>query len=829
MKSQKRLVILDTHAILHRAYHALPDFSSSKGEPTGALYGLISMLVRIIADLKPDYIVAAFDLPGPTYRHVAYEKYKAQRPQAEDDLVAQIKRSRDVLDAFGIPRYECPGFEADDVIGTIVEELSVNNAKKNKDKKETEGVDIVIASGDMDTLQLVDDKRVQVFMPKKGLSETVLYDEKGVEEKYGFGPKLVPDYKGLRGDPSDNIPGVLGVGDKTATVLIATLGSIDEIYKALKKDPKKAVAAGVKEGMIKKLLEQEEMARFSKMLAEIRRDAPIDFKLPEKEWRAAVDPERVLAMLAEFDFRSLMPRVKDMLSGGSGSDSNGNSSQKVLGSPSPAVTADFGPDFSQEVSVSADTNQNIPEEELEKAQLAVWVLDSGVTKPTFEDVCRVGKSDDFNTAFKNLLQEIKEKELSFVYEKIELPLVPVLRRMERRGVKIDKAFLKQLSGDYGKELANIAGRIYAAAGSEFNISSPKQLGVVLFDTLGLAAKNQKKTAGGQRSTRESELEKLKDAHPIVADILAYRELSKLLSTYINAIPELLDGEDRLHTHFIQAGTTTGRIASQDPNLQNIPIKTDLGRAIRRAFVASPGMRLVSFDYSQIELRIAALLSGDEALTDIFKNGRDVHREVAARVFHVGVEEVTSTQRRAAKVINFGILYGMGVNALREALGSTRAEAQEFYDQYFAAFPRLAEYIEEVKADAAREGFTKTLFGRRRYFEGIHSSIPYVRASAERMAINAPMQGTQADLVKLAMIEINEWLAKENLLEEVHLLLTVHDELVFEVVEKNISHCAPMFKKIMESILPEKERHGIPITVEGKSGPNWEEMEPLPAN
>ena len=392
--------------------------------------------------------------------------------------------------------------------------------------------------------------------------------------------------------------------------------------------------------------------------------------------------------------------------------------------------------------------------------------------------------------------------------------------------KLTERFLKQLSGDYSTELANIAARIYAAAGSEFNINSPKQLGTVLFETLGLAAKNQKKTAGGARSTRESELEEVRGAHPVIAEILAYRELAKLLSTYINAIPGLLDEDDRLHTHFIQAGTTTGRLASQDPNLQNIPIKTDLGRAIRRAFVASPGMQLISFDYSQIELRIAALLSQDEALTEIFKDGRDVHREVAARVFHVRPEDVSYDQRRAAKVINFGILYGMGVNALRESLGSTRAEAQEFYEQYFAAFPRLAQYLEEVKADAARLGYTQTLFGRRRYFEGIHSSIPYVRAAAERMAINAPMQGTQADIIKLAMIEIDEWLEKEHLRDAAHLLLTVHDELVFEVPAEHISRCASAFKKIMESVVPEGDRRGIPIIVEGKQGTNWEEMESL---
>jgi DNA polymerase I len=806
MTPKKRLVILDTHAILHRAYHALPDFSSSKGEPTGALYGLISMLVRIVGDLKPDYIVAAFDLPGPTYRHVAYEKYKAQRPETDNDLISQIKRSRDVLDAFGVARYECVGFEADDVIGTVVEEL-----KHRKD------LDLIIASGDMDTLQLVNDTHVRVFTLKKGLTETVLYDEKGVEEKYGFGPTLVPDYKGLRGDPSDNIPGVLGVGDKTASTLISTFGSLDAIYKMLKKSPEKAAYVGVKEGMVKKLLDQEEMARFSKMLAVIRRDAPIDFTLPKEEWRAGVSSERVLGMLSEFDFRSLVPRVMTLL--------NGDSHTVVADSSLNEGESDAAQGGLEEI------NNTVPQEKLRAAELAVWVLDSGITQPSIEDVYRVGKSNDFEMALKNLLADIKEKDLSFVYEKIEIPLMPLLRKMEQRGVKIDQPFLKKLSGDYRTELEKIAARIYQVAGAEFNLNSPKQLGTILFDTLGLAAKNQKKTAGGARSTRESELEKLKDAHPIVADILAYRELQKLLSTYIDTIPTLLDSESRLHTHFIQSGTTTGRIASQNPNLQNIPIKTELGRAIRHAFVASPGMQLLSFDYSQIELRIAAFLSDDEGLGEIFKTGRDVHREVAARVFRVQTEDVSYDQRRRAKVINFGILYGMGVNALRDALSregqsSTRAEAQEFYDQYFVAFPQLARYIEEVKQDASRLGYTRTHFGRRRYFEGIHSSIPYVRASAERMAVNAPIQGSQADIVKLAMIEIDQWMEKENIQDDAHLLLTVHDELVFEVTEKKMGECARAFKKIMEAVVPEKEMHGIPLMVEGKSGPNWGQMEPL---
>jgi DNA polymerase-1 len=799
--AKKRLVILDTHAILHRAYHALPDFSSSKGVPTGALYGLLTMVLRIATELGPDHIVAAFDLPGPTFRDAVYAKYKATRSETDGALIEQIKRAREVLGALGLPLYDAESFEADDVIGTLVEQ-----AKKDKN------IEVIIASGDMDTLQLVEGERVKVFTLKKGLSDTVLYDERKVMERYGFGPQSIPDYKGLRGDPSDNIPGVKGVGEKTASILIAEFGTIEEMYKALKKDPEKLLALGVKQGMIDKLDEQKEEAQFSKMLAEIRRDAPVKLVLPKKTWRETADGGKVLDMLNEFEFRSLVPRVKQILGGGDGA-----APKKVLGSPvQPEAAGQSGQ------TIFSDSPAP-PPADAERAKLAVWVLDSNLTEPTLEDVSRLGKSSDFDEAFANLKKQIKERELDFVYNEIELPLSPVLRRMETRGITIDKKFLGTLSKDYHKEADTIAKRIYKAAGVEFNIGSPKQLGEILFDKLGLASKNQKKTAGGARSTRESELLKLKSLHPIIEDILAYREVQKLLSTYIDPIPTLLDSENRLHTTYIQTGSATGRVASQNPNLQNIPIKTELGRAIRHGFVASAGMKLVSFDYSQVELRIAAFLSGDEALAEIFRNGRDVHTEVASRVFHVKDSEVTAEMRRRAKVINFGILYGMGVTSLQQALGTKRAEAQEFYNQYFEAFPRLSAYMDETIGTAAKKGYTQTYFGRRRYFDGIKSPIPYVKAAAERMALNAPFQGTAADLFKLATIKVDAYLQESKV---GHLLLQVHDELVFEVYDDKVKEAAPTLRALMEGVVSEKERNGIPFLVEGKVGDDWGEMQKI---
>jgi len=791
---KKRIVLLDTHAILHRAYHAMPDFSSSKGVPTGALYGLISMLVRILLELKPDYIAAAFDLPKPTYRHDAFKGYKAQRPKTQDDLVEQINRSRDVLAAFGIPIYQAEGFEADDVLGTIVEMVK-------SDKK----LEVIIASGDMDTMQLIDGKKVQVYTIKKGINDTILYDEDAVKARFGFGPEMIPDYKGFRGDPSDNIPGVKGIGEKTATALITSLGGLEDIYKAIKKDKDKAAAkAGLTPRLTEKLIEEEEEARFSKMLAEIRRDAPVPFVVPEISWKEEIDQEKLMALMSELEFRSLVPRVKSLI---------GFTQESLLGEESHDDVEEKEPAVDPEVA---------------RALLhMLWVVDSNFTDSSeMEDLYRYTRTRDPGEARKFLEVEIKKRNLEFVWNEIELPLMSVLRRMERHGVLVDLKFLKGLADTYRKELEKLEKRIFKAAGEEFNLNSPKQLGEIIFTKMELGGVKQKKTATGQVSTKESELEKLREKHPIVGDVLAYRELQKLLSTYIDVIPKMVDEGDRLHTRFAETGSTTGRLASKDPNLQNIPVKTELGKAIRGAFIAPEGVVLAAFDYSQIELRIAAILSGDKQLIEIFESGRDVHAEVAARVFGVGSKDVTSDMRRKAKVINFGILYGMGVNALRENLGGDRKEAQAFYQQYFVTFNRLAEYLEETKAKASKDGYTETLFGRRRYFEGIHSQIPYIRASAERMAINAPIQGTQADIIKLAMIKIQKFLDDEGKQNDAQLILQVHDEIIFEMRESVVAELAPRILQVMSGIVEAEKTKGVPIIANASIGGRWNELKPL---
>lgn len=782
----ERLVLLDSHAIMHRAYHALPDFTSSAGEPTGALYGLASMLMKIISDLKPDYIAAAYDVAEPTYRHEAFDAYKSGRAKTDDLLVEQIKRSYDVYRAFHIPVYEAPGFEADDVLGTIVEKL--------KDRKDLE---IVIASGDMDTLQLVDTDKVRVYTLRRGITDTVLYDEDAVRERFKFGPKLLPDYKGLRGDPSDNIPGVKGVGEKTATALITSFGEMEDIYKAIKKDPEGAKEkAGITDRIVGLLLKNEEEAEFSKMLGEIRRDAPVDFEVPEKRWEDSVDIKEILELFSELSFKTLGARAKKLLD---------------------QEDAEEGQEKEKE-------REKISDEEIKRVGIALWLLDGAISNPSLDDILSFAKTDDFSKAKKIILEKLDEEDLREVYEKIELPLIPITQKMKERGILVDKKFLKKLSEKYHKQIEKIESRIWKISGEEFNINSPKQLGEVLYEKLSLGGSKIKKTSTGSKSTRESELVKMRGDHEIIDLILEYRELGKLLSTYIDNLPAQVGKDGRLHADFIQTGTTTGRMSSQNPNLQNIPIKTKRGREIRKAFIAEKGFVFVDLDYSQIELRLAAMLSGDAKLQEVFKEGRDIHTEVAGEVFGIPPEQVGKAERAKAKVINFGILYGMGVNALSKNLGASRKEAQKYLSDYFRSFSGLKEYMDKLKAEASLKGYVETYFGRKRFLDGASSKIPYVRAEAERQAMNAPIQGTQADIIKIAMRRVDEWIKKEKLEKEVHLLLQVHDELLYEIKEDKASDASGEIKKIMEEVLPPEESGGIKFSVDVERGSSWGSLE-----
>ena len=786
------------------------------------------MLIKIIEDLKPDYIVACYDMAAPTYRHEAYKDDKAGRAKTDDVLVAQIKRSYDVYKALSIPIYEKEGFEADDMLGTIVAEIENEKIKMENGAQSPIHLETIIASGDMDTLQLVHGEEVKVYTLKKGIKDTIIYDEKAVLERFGFGPLLIPDYKGLRGDPSDNIVGVKGIGEKTATVLITTFGTIEDIYKELEAGHEDGFEkVGITPRIIQLLKDNKEEAEFSKMLATIRRDAPIEFKLPGKTFKDGLDVKKVNVLWNELEFRSLTQRLEKAASDRSIILPKEANQPALLGrvasslEPARGVGKNLSPQASgNNQSVLFST---VAADKIEKTAVALWLINSDLTNPKIEDIMNYTSAKDFEEARKLIFAELDKKGLRKLYETIELPLIPIIHKMKEHGVKIDRSILQNLSKEYHATLSGLEEKIWKEAGMEFNINSPKQLGEVLFDKLGLAAKNMKKTAGGARSTRESELEKLRDLHPIIPMIFEHRELQKLLSTYIDAIPPLLDEENRLHAQFISSGSTTGRMASQNPNLQNIPIKTEHGKKIRDAFIADKGFVLGAFDYSQMELRIAAFLSGDEKLIGIFKKGEDVHSSVASFVFKVPQDKVTADMRRQAKVINFGIMYGMGVMALKQNLGTSREEAQKFLNDYFETFSGLAKYLADVKAETAARGYTETFFGRRRYFQGINSKLPFIRAAAERMAINAPIQGTEADVIKLAMIRGEEYIEKNSLQKDVFLLMQVHDELVYEIRDSVVKKVAPEIEKIMESIIDPKETEGVVLKAAASIGKNWGEL------
>ncbi|OJI09494.1 MAG: hypothetical protein COV08_00965 [Candidatus Vogelbacteria bacterium CG10_big_fil_rev_8_21_14_0_10_49_38] len=787
---QTKVVLIDAHAILHRAYHALPDFTSSKGEPTGGLYGLASMLIKIITDLKPDHLVACYDRAEPTFRKQIYDDYKAKRPKAEPELVAQIIRSREIFTALGIPIYDKPGFEADDIIGTITARLA-----KEKD------VQVVIASGDMDTLQLTEGDKVVVFTLKKGLNDTIVYNEAAVRARFGFAPKLLVDYKGLRGDPSDNIIGIEGIGEKTATILIQTFGSIEEIYQAIKTDKQKLLAQGIKPRIVELLKANEEEALFSKTLASIRQDVDIDFVLPARTWTETFDSTPAEKLFAELEFRTLITRVKKLASSNN---------------PDSLVEAER-----EKTNDESEEKEEVwPEALTRELAIGLWLLNSDLVNPTQADLVNYTNQADPVKAKEKILADLKQNNLLKVYEEIELPLIPILDQARNRGIRVDRKLLADLSRDYHRQLVELETRIYGLVGRAFNLNSPKQLGEILFQELGLSAKGLKKTAGGGQSTRESELVKLKNAHPVVSEILDYREIQKIVSTYLDALPKLLDQTDTLHTTLNQIGTTTGRMSSSNPNLQNIPNRGQAGLSIRSAFVARPGFELLALDYSQIELRVLAVLSGDPDLIEIFRAGKDIHASVAARVFGVKEEEVTKEMRQRAKVINFGIIYGMGVNALQANLRVDREEAKKFQENYFASFSTIKNYLDGLIVEAGRLGYTETKFGRRRYLPALKSPLPQIKAGAERMAMNAPIQGTAADIIKLAMIKADQDLRSAGLSDQGFLLLQIHDELIYEVKTEVVTEAENLIKQDMETVVD----WPVPLEVSSAVGANWGQLD-----
>ncbi len=900
---KNRFVIIDGNAVLHRAWHAMPPLSTKDGRIVSAAYGFTVMLMKVLGDVKPTHLAVTFDLPGATFRHDAYVEYKAHRVKQPDELYAQIPMVKEVLSAFRIPVYEMQGFEADDVIGTL-------------SKKAPKDTEVVIVTGDRDTLQLVDE-RTKVYTQRKGMSDIVVYDEAAVFERYGLSPAQMIDYKAMCGDPSDNLKGLKGIGDKGATELLKKYGTIEGIYAAVQKSPN-----DFKPRALQALRDGEKDVPLSKKMVTIVRDLPIEFSFARTKVEAP-DLEKTRAVFQDLEFRTLLPKVEKDFGGKKpapkrdGKKKSASQSLKRESVPSPPAAAAMeldasaflelfehaerlslrfayasndriGPKWSaiagydgRRVAVWRSLDGLLPKEllalltngsvkighdlkedavalasigaafggRIDDVMLLSYLLNPGSRahdlgalvfelKGTSIGGAQASLFDGGNVSFladeaigiwevyESLSKKISDERLNNVYETIERPLLPVLAVMEAHGIKVDVDFLKTMETVMRARIDAVSKSILKAAGEEFNINSPAQLQRVLFDKLRLSTKGIKKTSTGQLSTGADELEKLRGSHPIIGDIFEHREYSKLLSTYVAAIPALVHPRTgRLHTRFNQAVAATGRLSSSDPNLQNIPIRTELGREIRKAFVVDTGNVMISADYSQFELRIAASMAEDPKMMEAFKKNADIHAATAAEIWEISESEVSFEQRRAAKAINFGILYGMGAGALAASAGVSREEASAFIKKYLDVYKGLKEYMEQSKAQARSLGYVETLFGRRRYLPDINSGIPYLRAEAERMAINMPIQGTQADIVKLAMVRIQERIGREYGTgpdAPVKMLLQVHDELVFEIREALASETAVWIKRLMEEAFALK----VPVDVKVHIGKTWGNLEVL---
>jgi DNA polymerase-1 len=874
------LAIVDGSNYIYRAFYAIPLLTNSKGFPTNAIYGFTNMLMKLLRDLEPDYIVVTFDLRGPTTRHGEFEDYKATRKPMPDDLIPQIPFIKDVVRGFSICILEKQGIEADDLIGT----LTIQASKK--------GLRTAIISGDKDLMQMIDE---QVTMVDTMKDKT--YDAAAVKEKFGVGPDKVVEILGLMGDTSDNIPGVPGIGPKTAQRLIEEYGTVEVIIEN---------AANLRNVKLRESFRQyAEQARLSRQLALIRKDIEIDFNLQDAA-RKEPDKESLAGLFSEFEFSSLLQQIKTdtirpvkdckvvvdsaALSGLSAKLHGSakiaceivwekNPPQELIGM---ALSADddlfylpLGHTNAQEqlpvkealaalapVLKNAEIRkyvydlktalvymENLEVQSGEDLQLAAYLLNPAKNSyelaelsweylhqqvPTLNDVaggkgktypmalvpvdkmagCEGQRADAIFALAPVIEEQLKKIDAIDLYRKVEMPLLYVLANMEKKGVLVDTSLLKQMSMELGQLLSLSEGKIFRLAGEKFNINSPKQLQTILFEKLKLPA--GKKTKEGY-STDVDVLTELARSHELPAEILAYRSLSKLKSTYVDALPALINPQTgRIHTSYNQTVTATGRLSSSNPNLQNIPIRTLEGKRIRQAFIADPDWLLISADYSQIELRVLAHLSGDETLLEAFSSNEDIHSHTASDVFGVFPQMVNADMRRQAKVINFGILYGMSAFGLAKELGVSMKMAQEYIDGYFKRYKKVRIYLDGILEAARRDGFVCTLLNRRRYLPELKSKIPSVRQFAERMAINTPIQGTAADLIKVAMVNIDHLLAKKNL--SAKLIMQVHDELVVEAPAKEKEAVMQLVKKEMEEVIKLK----VPLKVEIAAGKNWDE-------
>jgi DNA polymerase I len=927
-----KIFLLDGHALAYRTYYALTRgtstaFTTRSGEPTAGVYGFASVLLRILEQDHPDYVIVTFDT-GKTFRDEIFPEYKGTREKMPEDLSQQVDRIRQLVDAFNFPRLEMDGYEADDLLGSLAR------------KAAAQGLGVKIITGDRDLLQLVDE-RIMVNLPGRTLSDAKDYGVKDVEAYLGVRPDQVVDYKALVGDTSDNIPGVAGVGEKTAVNLLKTYDNLDAIYEHLDELP-----AGVR----KKLEAGRESAYLSQKLAAIVTDLSIEIDL-DRARTGQFDLAQVEALFRELEFRSLLDRLTalgrfygkatsrrgeqlslfegkvqvvreaeaapalfkahivdspealealrqrleraEMISFDTETTATDPMMADLVGI-SLAIDEDQGyyipvghrPEFGQQLPVktviealrASFTNPSIPKVGhnlkydylmlarygLRAAPLtfdtmvAEWLVNpisrnlglknlawvrldikmteiteligKGKNQCTMAEV-EIGKCADYAVAdavvvlllVPLLAGELEECQASDLLVRVEMPLVPVLVDMEMAGISLDVAYLEAMSADLRERMSEIETRVFNTVGEPFNLNSTQQLSVALFDRLGIPPPDRtRRTSSGHYSTSADVLDSLRGKHPVVDWVLDYRELSKLKSTYVDALPlQINPRTGRVHTSYHQAGTVTGRIASSDPNLQNIPIRTELGRKVRKAFIAAPGTRLLSVDYSQVELRIVAHMANDEAMLAAFLAGQDIHAATAAAIYGVPLEAVSKDQRRRAKGINFGLIYGMSAYGLTRYTDLTLAESEDFMAAYFKQFPGVKSYLDNMRVRAREEGYVETLLGRRRYFPGLKEQRNQnIRAREEREAINAPIQGTAADLMKIAMIAVPGALKDAGL--EAKILLQVHDELVLECPLGEVRQAAKAVQQAMENVYQLK----VPLKTEARSGPNWDEMTPI---
>ena len=894
LKEKSLILLIDGNSLMHRAFHALPPLTTRKtGEETGAIYGFTRMLLKMLSEFKPSHCAIAFDRPGPTFRHLKFKEYKAHRPPTPPELVIQFSRIRKLVTAFNIPILEMDSYEADDILGTLC-----NQASKRD-------IDSIIVTGDTDILQLVS-HQVRMLTPGRTLNKIALYDESAVQGKYGLTPAQISDFKGLKGDASDNIPGVPGIGEKTATRLLQQFSNIEGIYQHIEE---------VSPDRIKQLLKMNKrQALESKELATIVINTPINIDFDACRTND-YDREKVKGIFRELEFFRLLDALPQNESGTQVESKVAEkgiyrvidtieSLDNLLGelssvssfaittalssiiwgtpeltglalSPSPGKayyiplkndcnvlprkqiiahlkTLIENPNIAkimynakqgilslsdcgfQLINLTSDTMiaaHLVGEKSLDIRTLALSRLgiDTGAQDVALETTRMASAGENTSTTSRNiclqadittrlndeLVEELKKQKLWKLYAEIEIPLIPILARMEKTGITLDTDIMREISRSMDEQLRYVKQEIYNQAGHEFNINSSQQLSIVLFKELQLPPSH--KTKKGY-STNVSVLEGLRESHTIIKHILKYRSLSKLKSTYIDPLPALVNPKTgRLHTSFNQTGTATGRLSSSNPNMQNIPLRGEDGKRIRRAFISTPPWMLMAGDYSQIELRVLAHLSQDDYLLSAFKQDKDIHSSTAAEVFGVSLDQVTPEMRRVAKVVNFGVAYGMSDYGLMQATELSRREASHFIKAYFEKYRGVQEYITRTKQQAKERGYVKTLLGRRRYIPEITSPNYQTREAAERMAINMPMQGTAADITKMAMITVQKEIDQRGLCSK--MLLQVHDELIFEVPPEEIEEMRGLIEKTMSEVI----ELSIPLKVNVKIGANWGEM------